>query len=290
MPSNNDKRIRRTLAYIDSHLADGLTVESLSRVAALSKFHFHRQFAEWTGLSVHRYVQLARIRLASYRLAFRAEIPVADIAFDCGYGSPEAFSRMFKQQTGQTPSEFRAAPQWSRRNSASTVDRAGTRRMQPRFADDDVRLVNFAETPVAILDHHGHPENLAGSILRFISWRKRVGLALASSATFNLLCSDPDADQPETFRIALCVATRRIIAPNPEGVVASSIPAGRCAHMRLCGSDSQLKSAIAFLCGEWLPRSGAYQRDFPLFVRRLALFPDVAETEAVTDLYLPLRS
>ena len=68
----------------------------LSGVAAFSKFHFRRQFTATFGLSVHRYVQLARMKRASYRLAYRDDECVTDIALDSGYDAPVAFARAFR--------------------------------------------------------------------------------------------------------------------------------------------------------------------------------------------------
>ena len=58
---NYQDRMRRVLEHIDRHLDDDLDLDSLSAVAAFSKFHFHRQFTATFGVSVHRYVQLARL-------------------------------------------------------------------------------------------------------------------------------------------------------------------------------------------------------------------------------------
>ena len=62
---NYQARMRRVLDYIDRHLDSDLDLETVSGVAAFSKFHFHRQFTATFGLSVHRYVQLARMKRAS---------------------------------------------------------------------------------------------------------------------------------------------------------------------------------------------------------------------------------
>lgn len=96
-------RFRRVLEYIDAHLDDALTVDQLSGVAAFSKFHFHRQFSALFGMGVYRYVQLSRLKRASYQLAFRADAQVIDIALSSGYESPEAFARAFKKTVGQNP-------------------------------------------------------------------------------------------------------------------------------------------------------------------------------------------
>jgi methylphosphotriester-DNA--protein-cysteine methyltransferase len=77
---NYQDRMRRVLDHIDRHLDADLDLDTLSRVAAFSKFHFHRQFTATFGLSVHRYVQLARLKRASRRLAYSDAQRVTDIA------------------------------------------------------------------------------------------------------------------------------------------------------------------------------------------------------------------
>ena len=109
---NYQARMRRVLDYIDRHLDSELDLDTVSSVAAFSKFHFHRQFTATFGLSVHRNVQLARMKRASHRLA--SETPsVTDIAMDAGYDAPDAFARAFRQRVGQSPSSFRKSPDWA---------------------------------------------------------------------------------------------------------------------------------------------------------------------------------
>ena len=59
---NYHARMQRVLDYIDRHLDSDLDLETVSRIAAFSKFHFHRQFTATFELSVHRYVQLAHMK------------------------------------------------------------------------------------------------------------------------------------------------------------------------------------------------------------------------------------
>jgi len=67
---NYHARMQRALEYVDAHLGDELDLTTLSQVAAFSRFHFHRQFSATFGLSVHRYVQLARLKRASQALVW----------------------------------------------------------------------------------------------------------------------------------------------------------------------------------------------------------------------------
>jgi AraC family transcriptional regulator len=108
------------------------------------------------------------------------------------------------------------------------------------------------------------------------------------SATFNILWDDPETTPPQDFRLDLCAATEVEIAANDEGMVAKTLPGGRCAVLRHTGSDETLGAAVKYLYAQWLPQSGEELRDFPAFVQRVKFFPDVPESEAVTDVFLPL--
>jgi AraC family transcriptional regulator len=281
-------RMQRVLDHIDRHLDEDLGLDELSGVAAFSKHHFHRQFGALFGVSVHRYVQLARMKRASYRLAFREGEAITDIALDAGYDAPEAFARAFRQRFGQAPSAFRKSPDWEPWLLAlGPLAQARSQHMQPNYTAEDVALIDFPATPVAVMEHRGDPARIGDTIQRFIAWRKAAGLRPAASATFNLFHSNPRATAPEDFRLDLCVATDRAFPADP-GVEQGLIPAGRCAMLRVTGSSDDLEPAALFLYRDWLPASGEEPRDFPLFCRRVSFFPDVPEREAVTELYLPL--
>jgi AraC family transcriptional regulator len=277
------------LAYIDEHLDDDLTVDILSEVAALSRFHFHRQFSQMFGVGVHKYVQLVRFRRASYELAFR-DHRIIEIALASGYESHEAFSRAFKKSVGQAPSAFREQPDWAQWFSAQERLRTIRTRTARALHTDDVRVESFPTTRVAALEHRGDAKLLFDTVRRFIEWRRGSGLSPGTSATFNLVYNDPSDVAPADFRFDVCAATNRTVEDNPFGVVEKTIPGGSCAILRHVGPDEMLWQNVAALYSVWLPSSGEELRDFPLFLRRVRFFPDVPECDAVTDIILPLRS
>ncbi|MCS3804204.1 AraC family transcriptional regulator [Chromobacterium alkanivorans] len=282
-------RLDKALAYIDAHLDADLSLERLSRVAACSRFHFHRLFRARFGLSLHQYVRLCRLRRAGERLAFR-RCAVLDIALDSGYRSPEAFARAFRQAAGQTPSAFRRQPRWLPWHGQLQTLRQSRRLSMPSsHAPFAVDIIDFPATPVALLEHRGDPALLGDSLRDFIAWRREHRLPPSAAATYNLLYADPDECAPDDYRFGLCAAFAGDIAANRQGVRAALIPAGRCARLRHIGSDDALAAVARRLYAEWLPASGETPRDFPLFLQRVRFYPDVAENEAVCDLFLPLR-
>jgi AraC family transcriptional regulator len=105
-------RMQKVLDYVERHLDDDLDLDTLSRVAAFSKYHFHRQFKAFYGVSLHRYVQLARLQRASRQLAGLQRQSITEIALSAGYETPDAFARAFRQRFKQSPSNFRKSPDW----------------------------------------------------------------------------------------------------------------------------------------------------------------------------------
>ena len=283
-------RFRKVLEYIDSHLDDDLSVDRLSNVAAFSKYHFHRQFSELFGISVYKYVQLNRLKRASYQLAFRNHMQIIDISLASGYENHESFSRAFKKSIGQSPSEFREHPQWNPWHSIyQPLSDLRIEHMKSENQPAKVKLITFKETKVAVLEHRGDPNLIGNSVRKFIEWRKQNNLLPQVSATFNILYDNRSQTSPDDYRFDICASTRRDVADNPFGVVEKTIPSGRCAVLRHIGSDANLGESITYLYSKWLPLSGEEPRDFPLFLQRVSFFPDVPQHEAITDVFLPLK-
>ena len=289
--SHYHARMQRVLDHIDRHLDCDLDLDVVSGVAAFSKYHFHRQFTATFGLSVHRYIQLARMKRASYRLAYRDAQSVTDIAMDAGYDAPDAFARAFRQRFGQSSSSsFRKAPAWEPWLAAfGPLDNARSKLMQTAYTPDDVTIRDVAPTPVAIMEHRGDPATIGATIQRFIAWRKATGLSPKTSPTFNVFHSDPRTTPPAEYRMDLCAATDRPIEPHGERIEAGTIPGGRCAVLRVVGNADNLEPAALYLYRDWLPASGEQARDFPLYCQRVTFFPEVPEHEAIAELFLPLK-
>ena len=194
---NYQARMRRVLDHIDRHLDRDLDLETVSGVAAFSKFHFHRQFTATFGLSVHRYVQLARMKRASHRLAYMDAQSVTDIAMDAGYDAPDASPAPFGNGSGNRLRRSGV----SRLGAVACGLRASRQREEQAHAEDFYHRrrddFDVPPTPVAIMEHRGDPATLGATIQRFIAWRKAAGLP-------------PGQVRPSmsAFRAASCVACR----------------------------------------------------------------------------------
>jgi AraC family transcriptional regulator len=286
---NYQARMRRVLDLIDRHLDADLDLDSLSGVAAFSKFHFHRQFMATFGLSVHRYVQLARMKRASYLLAYTDAQSVTEIAMDAGYDAPDAFARAFRQRFGQSPSSFRKSPDWESWLAAFGPLDSARSKLIKTFTTDDVTIRDVPTTKVAIMEHRGNPATLGTTIQRFIAWRKAANLHPSTSPTFTVWRSERRPARPADYSIDLCAGTDLPVEAHGEDIKAGEISGGRCAVLRVVGFTDNLEPAALYLYRDWLPASGEEARDFPIYCQRLSFFPDVPEHETVAELFLPLK-
>jgi AraC family transcriptional regulator len=287
---NYHSRMRRVLDHIDRNLDGDLDLNTVSGVAAFSKFHFHRQFTAAFGLSVHRYVQLARMKRASYRLAYTDAQSVTEVSMDAGYAAPDAFARAFRQRFGQSPSSFRKAPDWGSWLAAfGPLDDARSKLMPKTFNPDHVMIRDVPSTRVAIIEHRGDPATLGATIQRFIALRKAAGLHPRTNPTFNVWRSERRPASPADYSVDLCVGINKPIRVDGGSIKVGEIPGGRCAVLRAVGNTHNLELPALYLYREWLPASGEEARDFPLYCQRLTFFPDVPEHDAIAELFLPLK-
>lgn len=285
------RRFDKVFAYIEQHLDDSLTVEKLSEVACFSRFHFHRQFSQFCGVSISRYITLMRLKRASFRLVKKPREKVIDIALDAGFENPESFSRAFKNTFGLTPSEFRLNPQWA---DWQVHFQFPGKEHQRRKEKMDVKIIDVAPINVAVLEHSGDPLHVNSSVEKFIEWRKASGLSdYTTAGTYGVPYNDPLTTPSADFRFdicgELCAKAGGQVPKNPQGVIVKTLPGGRCAVVRHIGAYESISDSVYYLYRQWLPQSGEELRDFPVYFRYLQLDEQLPEHLQQTDVLLPLK-
>ncbi|WP_412462964.1 AraC family transcriptional regulator [Halobacteriovorax sp. RT-2-6] len=283
MSNEYNDRIALICKYIADNINEDLNLEKLSEVSGLSKYHFHRVFTAKLNISLYSFIQLTRLKRASYQLVFNKEMKIIDIAFDANFDSPEAFSRSFKKVFNVTPSQFRSAPNWEKwHEKYQFIIPTGDNHME-------IKIINLEEMKVAVLEHRASPTTLNNSVEKFKNWRIQSKQSPINKArTFGIVYNDPNNTKPEDFAFDICGELFEDLKQNKDGVIEKTIPAGRCAVARHFGSPDNIEGKIYELYGKWLPTSGEELRDFPLFFHYHNFFPEVPENELITDIYLPL--
>lgn len=98
--------VSRGAEYINSHIHQELCLDGICDGIHVSKYHFCRLFKKTMGVTVMEYILKTRIVMAKQLLSHEA-LSVTEIAARCGFGSISYFSRIFKEETGETPMQYK---------------------------------------------------------------------------------------------------------------------------------------------------------------------------------------
>lgn len=100
------RSIQQSVDWIEEHLADDISINSLAGIANLSQSYFQRLFRRKVGLNAMEYVRLRRLARISNRLIFNRNT-VVEGCFYYGFNNHETFCRAFKNGYGISPTQFR---------------------------------------------------------------------------------------------------------------------------------------------------------------------------------------
>lgn len=104
--NRNQETAKKVIEYIEKHLDAEIDLDRIAKHAGYSKFHLNRIFTERTGITIHKYLQMRRLTIAAQKLA-TTKIPVAQVAYEAGYHSQQAFSLAFKKIYSYPPKLYR---------------------------------------------------------------------------------------------------------------------------------------------------------------------------------------
>lgn len=96
--------IKAACDYLESNYAKTITLDYLSSLAGLSKYHFLRSFTKQKGISPYSYLETIRINNAK-KLLEQGIRPI-EVAFQTGFNDQSHFTNFFKKLIGLTPKQY----------------------------------------------------------------------------------------------------------------------------------------------------------------------------------------
>lgn len=98
--------VEKVKEYLEAHYQEMITREDIEKHMHLNGDYLNRIYKSATGFSLMEYIQFLRIEKAKQLLQTTNDT-ISEICGKTGYDSPPYFSKIFKRQTGKTPSEYR---------------------------------------------------------------------------------------------------------------------------------------------------------------------------------------
>lgn len=99
-------KVKRMMIYIHEHYAEKITVSALAETAFLSERECYRAFQNHLHMTPVAYIKSCRIQAARQMLA-DSQMPITEIGYACGLGNTSYFGKIFREQTGCTPLQYR---------------------------------------------------------------------------------------------------------------------------------------------------------------------------------------
>lgn len=119
--------LKQMMSYLYEHYAEKLSVAQLAAAAFLSERECFRLFREALHTTPAEYLRDYRLQRACQMLA-EGQDSVSAIGYACGLGSSSSFGRVFRQQLGCTPLEYRRRWQNQGRNGQESDSAPGAAR------------------------------------------------------------------------------------------------------------------------------------------------------------------
>lgn len=103
------EEIVRTVAdFIKNNYSQELSLEEIARQFNVNASHLSKIFLKYNGEAPSKYIMSLRINEAKQLLSLKRGLSVKEIGEAVGYPDPYYFSRIFKQSTGMTPTEYKS--------------------------------------------------------------------------------------------------------------------------------------------------------------------------------------
>lgn len=99
------KRLMLAREYIEENLTNPISLQDISEVSSLSKYHVYDSFKRVYGKTPHQYINAVKID-RSKALLEKGSLSVAEIAAMLGFSDYSVFSKLFKKINGVAPSKF----------------------------------------------------------------------------------------------------------------------------------------------------------------------------------------
>ncbi|WP_163526987.1 helix-turn-helix domain-containing protein [Halobacillus ihumii] len=102
---NYSTMTQKVIEYLLSFYDKQIDKEELASLCNVHSGHLSRKFKQQTNMTITEYQKILRLQQAKHLLKTE-NLPVEEVAWLVGYDDPSYFTRVFKKETGSTPTQF----------------------------------------------------------------------------------------------------------------------------------------------------------------------------------------
>lgn len=260
--SKEHKRsINKVINYVLKNISGDLSLENLAEVANYSPFHFQKLFKQVQGDSPKQYVMKLRLETAVHSLLIHQHKSIAEIAGDCGFSSPSAFSRAFRSHFELSAEEVRLLP----KKQLHLLHK----KMQFKFEHDMLseKAVNEIQVQIKKINafqgiHLMVPFGDVKKIEQSFKDTYRIAETNELEINESSFCGILNPHQGLIYKTVVIISKGQKI---PGKIFTSEIKAGKYATIKVKGDFKNTLEAGKYFFHEWLPRSDCKVTDTVVF-------------------------
>jgi predicted transcriptional regulator YdeE/AraC-like DNA-binding protein len=264
--------IQRAVDYIENHLHEEFTVDSVARAAGLSRWHFQVIFSAIVGDTLKEYIRKRRLTAAAIALG-KTDERIITLALDAGFESHEAFTRAFRTMFGLTPAACRkAGPKSVLIRHKPKITRAYLNHL---YQDITMKPVIKELAPMHIAGFGGRfisaisPDANNFTVIPklwgdYMKHRAVLENRLSPTDYGVVIClgeKDRKSHPDEMLYIAGTAVTD--VKHLPKGMISAAIPTGKYAVFTHRGPVENIRHTVNYIYASWLPKFGRKLRDAP---------------------------
>lgn len=268
------KSINKVLDYINEHLNEKPDLSTLSQIAHVSPFHFHRIFKAIIGENLGEYVQRLRLEYVAGQLK-TTDLSLNVLAEKTGYNSEQSLSKAFKKYFGTPPSIYKLA-------SADTTD-YNPLQLSPLICKIEPKNIIY----IRVIAPYGTQKVYDKAWGELNQFATDNNLLKTSNEWLGISFDDPSTTQSNKCRFYACLTIDKPITPRGK-IGCKNIKGGLYAIFTHKGSYSGLNEYYKNIWFGWLP-SANYRLRQATFFEKYINNPDIVKAEdIITEIYIPV--
>jgi AraC family transcriptional regulator len=276
-----DDKILKAILIIDREPFEDWSLETASKEAGYSSFHFHRIFKAATGITLFQYVRYKQMQAAAKLVIMEERFE--DIAYKCKFSSAEAFSRAFKSYFGKSPKEFQLNPDKLLKNYE--IIQRGDVSMNCKIIELDKPILTVG---VSVETNPPLDFNISSAWKQLMEKWEDILHKPDSPRVFGLeKYSSSEMHRPNGITYTACVEVSNSDL-IPEGTVQALIPAGTYAVFTHAGPTENLDQTFSYAYTKGLAKENlelAGEFDIEVYDHRYK----EGSPDSELDIYIPVK-
>ena len=274
------RRVNLVVEYVRDHLDCEIDINTLAELSAFSPFHLHRILKGYLGESIGSFIIRTRVETAATLLRY-SNMPVCDIAYRVGYGTPSSLTKAFVKLMKISPTEYRTT-----KNYQIMIDQSP----RPEINLSKGKIVELEPKTVLYIRANGKYSNIDFGAHFAKLWEeiKRQRLFTAGIEHIGIYHNNPEITLEQNLMSDICLRVCKPAEPNGD-IAVKEIPGGRFAVFTYIGEYHKVGIAYDKIYGELLAKNGLEPRSNFCMEKYVSDPRKTAPDKAKTEIYIPVE-